>query len=283
MADVKTLDQAAILGMQARFGLTYLSVPDSFSALTQELDGLWKAFCAQSIAHKRMHVKIQGLGYEFSDENSRDFKEHFHVGIPYKMPRLFSHTDKLYVECSKAVLVAAKPIVYEYASHLSDKAGLDFGALVLSGFDEWVSRSLKYFPRTMTQIESANTAAAAPHVDKGLTFGLRESASGLMVYWKGEWVPLEYKPGHIHSYAGLLAQYYTKCALTALCHEVVSNPLTEVTGRTSHVLFADFGDMRYDKNTHGSTQEVFPCGENYGMSFEEFSKYFTSKELVKAY
>ncbi len=278
-----TLDQAAILGMQEQFGLTYLSVPESFSALTEELDVVWRSFCQQPIAHKQRHVKVKGFGYEFSDGNSRDYKEHFHVGMLYELPKGFSQADKDYVECGKQVLLAAKPIVYEFASHLNDKAELDFGALVLSGFDEWVGRSLNYFPRTMNQIESGNVVPAARHVDKGLTFGLRESASGLMVYWKGEWVPIEYLPGHIHAYAGLLAQYYTKCALKALCHEVVSNPMTEVMGRTSHVMFMDFGSVRYDKGTYGPTQERFPCGENYDMEFEEFARFFIPAEKVTVY
>lgn len=255
-------------------GVVHIPVTSSFVQLTKDLDVAWAEFVSQDKQHKDLHVFANGMGYEYRGVNARDYKETFHVKAGYKLPRKHSTIDLLFIETAKSILIDSVPLVADFAESLSEIAGRDMRAFVTAHTDQWLSRSLNYPPRTEEQVNAGENVLALRHIDKGLTFHIAETDPGLMVLWNGEWIPVEHTEGFIHGYGGMLTQYYTKGAVKALCHEVLTNPVTQLKGRRSHVLFIDFGNAHYNKSKYGPTQDNFPCGENYNMPPEEFNSYF---------
>lgn len=255
-------------------GVVHIPVTPSFLQLTKDLDIAWANFVSQDKRHKDTYVFANGMGYEYRGVDARDYKETFHIKAGYQLPRNHSTVDLLFIETAKSILIDSVPIVADFAESLSDIAECDMRTFVTAHTDQWLSRSLNYPPRTQQQVAAGENVLAARHIDKGLTFHIAETDPGLMIFWNGEWRSVHHIPGFIHGYGGMLAQYYTQCKVKALCHEVLTTPVTEIKGRRSHVLFIDFGNVHYNKHAYGPTQVTFPCGENYNMSPEEFNTYF---------
>lgn len=249
--------------------------PENLNSDCRYLASLWKHFCQLSIEQKKQYAFFESIGgYEFKDKDSLDFKENFHFSLKgyqhYKEAILNPGTASLlFMQAEKTirdsfVYVEKMFEIFDQLSGVNMTSMLDINRFTL--------RFLHYFPRI--EARKPSDFLAAPHVDKGMTIHLFETTSGLEVLWDGAWRKAVHDPGKVLGYFGLLGQYYSKSKFPALCHRVAPTPITMKHGRSSIVLFVDFGDVVYDKETWGSTQKVFSSGENYNMPIKEFSKYF---------
>jgi isopenicillin N synthase-like dioxygenase len=273
--NTKTLSEKLLISLLEN-GIVFLPISSSFLTLIKELDAHWVEFLSQDDSHKQIHVFEDGMGYEYRSPDEPDYKETFHIRPGYQLPKKHSEADVRFVQTAKIVLIELIPIVANFAESLSDLAQRDMKAFVTTHVEQWILRSLNYPPRTTEQIENKDTILADGHVDKCLTFGLTETAPGLEILSikDKQWVPVKHKEGYLHGYAGLLGQYYTNCEVKALCHQVVTTPVTERDGRRSHVSFIDFGAVQYNKAKYGRTQNNFAHGENYDMPCEQYNQYF---------
>lgn len=250
-------------------GLINLPYEPNIDANIQQLMNSWKKFCSQEQKHKeQFSFGITG-GYEFKDKNQRDYKENFHISLGYIPPDCnLSEIDRALFLSAKGVINLVTPIVMEIAEIIGSKSMFDLPKIVQESKEKWTLRLLHYPSRN-------GKITAASHVDKGITIHLDEDAEGLEVLWNGVWTKAHPMHHHVLAYPGMLGQYYSGSHFPALCHRVETTHEVGRRGRNSIVMFIDFGDVVYDKKTHGPTQDVFPAGENYGVSFDEFSKYFT--------
>jgi hypothetical protein len=234
---------------------------------------LWRQFRFQEMSLKRTHVfDDKRGGYEYKDPESLDFKENFHISLSYQLPKTATLIDKLFVEKSKEFILATFQNLSEMLEIFDEASQADMRDIVLDSIGHWQLRFLYDPPRS--GIKTQNEFLAAPHIDKGITTHWYEDTGGLEILWNDQWSLVEGESGVVHGYFGMSGQLYSNSRFPALCHRVVANPHTIEFGRTSIVMFHDFGDYIYDKEQWGSTQEVFPKGENYKMPIEEFSKYF---------
>lgn len=252
-------------------GLINLPYEQNIDANIQQLMNFWKKFCSQEQEHKvQFSFGLTG-GYEFKDKNQRDYKENFHISLGY-MPAdcNLNEIDKALFLSAKGVINLVTPIVMEIAEIIGSKSMFDLPKIVHEAKEKWTIRLIHYPSRN-------EIITAASHVDKGITIHLDEDAEGLEILWNGVWTTACPMHNHVLAYPGMLVQYYSGSQFPALCHRVKTTREVAKQGRNSIVMFIDFGDVVYDKQTHGPTQDVFPAGENYGMSFEEFSKYFVPK------
>lgn len=231
-----------------------------------------RLFYEQPLAKKQKHIFSDYIGgYEYRGPESLDFKENFHLSLGYNIPEDTKNSTSLnFLKFGKKLI----PYFFDTFMpmiEIMDEA-TDSSISTLLTQERFTVRFLHYFPREGKNIE--NNLLAAAHIDKGITIHLYEDYPGLQVLWGNQWNKVYYNLKNVHGYFGMLGQLYSNCSFPALCHRVVSTPKTLVYGRTSIVLFIDFGDKIYDKEIWGSTQKIFSNGENYGMSYEEFSKYF---------
>lgn len=232
----------------------------------------WKAFCSQSDEEKLRHVFTEEIGgYELKIHPGSEYKENFHVSLAYKIPENASLTSRIFIEHAQEFIKMTPSVVRPMVHVLSKVADTNLFEMVIKNMSTWQLRFLHYFPRPIG-MEDAHLANA--HVDKGITIHWWEDAPGLQRFWQGDWHDVLAKEGEIHGYFGLLGQYYSKCAFPALNHRVVANKFTARYGRSSIVMFCDFGDVRYDKENRGPTKETFSNGENYTMPFSLFEKFF---------
>lgn len=241
----------------------------------------WQEFCSQPMAVKRNHSFGFAGGYEYKDENNLDYKEDFHVSLRYLIPANATDIDRKYINSGKELIHEALPFVKYAAQVASEVAQCDFVKDVVVNHEKWQLRDLHYFPRLARHLENDPILLAVSHVDKGLTIHLMEDAEGFEVLsLQDEWEPVELEENSLLVYGGLDAQYYSQGRIIAKCHRVRATQKTEQLGRHASVVFAGFGTMKYDKQTHGKTQIRFGKGENYRLSHAELSAMFISEELV---
>ncbi|MEK7588579.1 MAG: hypothetical protein AAB438_02055 [Patescibacteria group bacterium] len=258
------------------FANGYFSVPisEELTAKINRLSGLWNKFYGQTFVEKEKHFFSNAGGYEYRPPNSLDHKETFHLSLMYELPEGATNVDVEFVTFGKKVIQELLDVVKFVADTTSAATKTDITDLVADSISKWTMRFLHYFP-----VQGKVDLLAAPHIDKGmLTVHLTESTHGFQALWQEEWQDVPGVPGFVFGYAGMLGQYHTKCGIPALCHQVVASPESMMQGRTSIVLFVDAGEVRYDKGYYGSSQEVFPAGENYAMPFEAFEQFFIPAE-----
>jgi len=244
-----------------------------FSKKTDNLAKHWHWFYEQPYLEKSKHFFDDYIGgYEHKGENSVDFKENFHFSLKYKIPSSGSSSTSItFLKTAEEVLLSSYDWVKQIVTHMDRATGSEMTSLL--DIERFTLRFLHYFP-TLETPHRKYELLAAPHIDKGITIHLYEDCSGLEILWNGEWIKLNHPHKKALGYFGMLGQLYSQCSFPALCHRVSPTLYSMRHGRYSIVLFIDFGDMVYDKETWGSTQTVFPNGENYNMPIEEFSKYF---------
>jgi isopenicillin N synthase-like dioxygenase len=251
----------------------YFSLPkytDVQRHLTNRLLENWRYFVKQDMNEKLLHAYggPQGNGYEYRGTEYPDYKETFHLSLPYTLPVGASAVDRSMVDTGKELITAIIPLVQLVGKVMSEASDIkDLDLLMLASPENYVLRLL-YYPPDPREIR------AESHVDKGITIHLIATASGLQIWWNNVWVNVEELVDSAYGYAGLLGQYYTQCKLKALLHQVVSCEKTKSVGRFSIVVFIDFGDVRYDKPTFGRLQDRFPKGENYTMEFVKLKELF---------
>lgn len=239
-------------------------------------------FFTQEKEHKLLHLHSEetGYGYEYrGPEIPNEYKETFHLGLSYEPHTNASDADRRLIGTSKMLLHSLEPTIRLVASVISEASGKDLTDFLTNSLQSATLRVL-YYPPDLPNMQ--RDFLATEHTDKGFTVHLGETSPGLQVHWNNEWVDVEEKPGTAYGYAGMLGQYYTECALTALRHRVIPTDTSRTKGRYAVVLFLDPGDYRYDKAKYGKTQVAFGKGENYGMPFSEFSKYFALKSIATA-
>lgn len=249
------------------------------SSVVRVMNG-WNAFCEQSLAHKSLFTYSEIGGYEYKGPESLDYKENFHVSLEYlesiaNKDSILSGIDKEFFAAANEFLRTCEPLVRSVTDIMDDASGAQIQALAMEDpISNWTLRLLHYPKRKSTE----GAFLAAPHPDKaGLTIHLAEDMAGLEVLWNGEWHEAHPAKGEALAYPGILTQYHSEGAITALCHRVRSVPNITECGRHSIVLFVDFGNMVYDKEKFGNTQTQFPNGENYGMPHEELTTYIVDR------
>ncbi len=258
----------------------YFSLPVadlSFAQKMEHFDSLWQEFLAQPLEVKQRHAFANDNGYEYKGPDNPDYKENFHLSLGYELPEASTDIDKAFIAIGKSILRDIVPTVRDVMDVVQEESGIDMFTPAMRAHNEWILRSLYYPPDIPGK---RRDFLALPHIDKGMTIHLDETNDGLEIKWDGQWVKVPGRKGYVHGYAGMLGQYHSECHLKALCHQVVSTPVSQQFGRRSHVIFIDHGDVRYNKAKFGSTQTNFPNGENYTMSFEEFKQYFIAKEFA---
>ncbi len=217
----------------------------------------------------------KGLGYENRGRDKPDYKETFHLSLSYMEAADESTVAGSMIGISKDLIHSIIPLAEIIGLVMSEASGVpDLDILMTRHPELWTLRLL-YYPPDSREIR------AESHVDKGITIHLTATAPGLQIWWGNQWIDVPESHNSAYGYAGLLGQYYTKCSLKGLLHQVVSCNEAKKEGRYSIVLFFDFGDVRYDKAVHGRTQERFSGGENYDMTFDEFRKFFAPIEQAK--
>lgn len=237
----------------------------------------WKGFYEQDIAHKQKYVMTHTGGYELKNKTGEtyDNKENMHISLAYEPDfKSLSLEDKVLFTRAKDLIKALFNSIMNVAIVFDGYGDSDVVELFEQAKNNFILRLLHYPSGSPEEI------LAVSHIDKGITIHITENAPGLQILWKGQWLSIEPEPDHLLAYAGLLGQYYTCCAVPALCHRVINCDQTFKHGRDSMVMFIDIGDMTYDKKEWGRTQDIFPAGENYNMNFNSFKNYFTNIENV---
>lgn len=259
------------------YGHTQVKYEEDLKRSLYDLMRSWRNFCAQGIEHKQEFVMTLAGGYESKNKIGQTFdqKENFHVSMAYEPSHNnLTEIDTEFIFNSKLTIQAMFKLTLEIAEIFGYGSDFDLKKLFSEAQENHTLRLLHYPAGNDEKI------IAQPHVDKGITIHLLEDAPGLELLWRGVWRAVHPAPGHLLTYSGMLGQYYSQCEFPALCHRVVSTPKTFAYGRNSIVMFIDFGDVVYDKETFGRTQDVFPNGENYNLNFNAFKKYFTSMDKV---
>jgi len=235
---------------------------------------LWKKFHNQELSHKLKFVFGEEGGYEYKGPTDPDYKENFHISLSYNPDYPWmTNIDRDFICAAQKLIFESMNIALEVAGILDEGTDtFNVPGLTNESQNSWMLRLLHYPPRESKDL------LAIPHIDKAVTIHLDEDAPGLQILWKNEWQSVEPMAGHVLAYPGMLGQYYSECEFPALCHRVQATEQTCLKGRNSIVLFVRFGDVVYDKGTFGKTQERFPNGENYDLSFLEFEKFFTDLE-----
>ncbi len=271
--------------MLRKLGYSKTQYPEDVRVAVQKVVKAWNEFCAQPREHKELIVFGKTGGYENKDRRitpeSRDHKEDFHITLGYEFQEGFQATkaDTELIKAGKGLLSIMRGSLVKTAEILTKETGVDYVELATKHDEAWVLRLLHYYPGNMDSIP------AHDHCDKGgHTHHLYDSTPGFEYYWEGEWRPLRFTEEEMVFFPGLLGQYYSynngeSEHLPASCHRVVSTTEIVDDGRVSLVLFNDYkkSTVTYDKAKWGPTQNVFPPGANYKMSFDEFSQYFKLK------
>lgn len=262
-------------------GIIQIPVLSGITIASKELMDTWKLFCAQPLEHKLKYEFGSAGGYEYKNKSKdlSDEKENFHFSLMYLPENLLTDgTDidkKLFSQARRLITLSFLPVM-ECASFYKEILGDSIEMIIAQSMENWIVRLLHY-PAQEEQTD-LDSIIAASHVDKGFTLHFIEDAPGFEYLWNGGWHSAKPEDGNVLAYAGMNGQYYSQCKFSALCHRVKTSRQTIAYGRNSIVLFADFGDVAYDKAQFGRLQKCFPAGENYGMSFNEFKKFFTSIE-----
>lgn len=255
-------------------GYVQLPYNESLKKPLGRLMNAWKDFCGQSLSHKLQYPMTMSGGYESKQKIGQTFdeKEDFHLSLAYDIWSIekvvITPIDKEFVEAGHDFIREVYDLIMDVGSVFGQDSMFDLVEEFSKAFERWTIRLLRY-PAGVTEHE-----IAVSHVDKGITVHFAEDAPGLEVFWRNEWKLVEPMHGHILAYSGMLGQYYSECRFPALCHRVVSTPQTFANGRNSIVMFIDFGNVVYDKERFGRTQDVFPQGENYEMPFDQFKQLF---------
>lgn len=250
------------------------SLETSLKNTSDKLAVAWKQFCLLRLDQKEKHFFGKNGGYEYKDENCQDHKENFHLTLDYSLPsNISTPAEWIFVDIGKEFIYESFIVVKNMIKIMSDAIEVDLTDIVCKNIHMWTLRFLYYPPQKREYL-------AISHIDKGITTHWYEDAPGLQVFWNGRWHNVSHDKNHVQGYFGLLGQYYSHSNFPALCHRVVSSKETQERGRNSIVMFSDFGDVRYNKELFGSTQKVFPAGENYNMSFEELKRYFIQMQNI---
>ena len=252
----------------------YFQYPISFeqTKVNNQLMGFWKKFLFQPSKDKLLQPFDDYLGgYEYRGPKSLDYKENFHISLDYELPDNATQITKEFVSFAKEYILDIKNTVIEMVSIMDQAGNSNLSKLILDPVKaRWTMRCINY-PMQFRKL------LAASHIDKGITIHITETSKGLKIFWKGKWHLVKGDKSKMHGYFGMLGQLYSNSAFPALTHKVVSTLTSMFFGRKTIVLFIDFGDYIYDKASWGPTQKVFPNGENYDMSQQEFFKYFKLK------
>lgn len=280
--DKQTLrGRVAHLAKHGYFSVDALNI----SAFQQVIQGYLvyaKDYFGQSMEQKMLHrySDADGYGYEYrGPEDPNEYKESFHLGLAYEAREGASDEDLRLIAFGKVLMENLRPIVELVAEVISEHSNKNLVDFLVSSLSSATLRIL-YYPPDLPGMK--RDFLATEHTDKGFTIHLGETSPGLQVHWNDTWIDVTERLGSVYGYAGMLGQYYTECGLTALRHRVVPTDLSRMHGRYALVLFLDPGEYRYDKAVWGKTQVAFGKGENYGMPFSEFMKYFALKTVAKA-
>ncbi len=231
----------------------------------------WKLFCAQPLEHKNKFV-FDVDGYENKSTAKGDFedKENMHISLSYEPDIVGTNVDSELIYSVKKLIKDSVPVVLDIAKIYKEHSDFMLVELFSECIDMWSARLLHYPSQEVEFL-------AKSHIDLGISIHFGEDAPGFEVLHNGVWQPVQPMHEHLLTYAGATGQYYTNSKIDALCHRVVTTPETRSKGRSSLVLFIDPGSFMYNKKAYGPTQKRFPAGENYGVPFDEFQKFFKRK------
>lgn len=272
-----------ILANLKKDGFININYPVDVRSVVEEGAKAWENFCALDKSVKEAFVYNDDLhaGYEFKGEAGlgKDIKENFHIterGLP-EIESIVAKNEsaKDFIESGKRMIAAINPFVKEVLQKIEEESGISgLADRAMKVSDHWITRFLHYFPGM-----PAGHEIAAAHPDKGsITLHLFESADGLEYFWDGKWSPMPVGVDYTASIGGMGLQYATKCEVKATNHRVVATEKTSKEGRYSMVMFIQLADIpSYNKEEKGRLQDVIlneGLGFNYGLSFEEFGKYF---------
>jgi isopenicillin N synthase-like dioxygenase len=263
-------------------GFATVDYPPHLTLKVAEMMDVWQKFCSLPLKTKSAFVYTgdYGTGYEYKDEigETKDRKENFHF-ILKDVPRLEqvakdNGVEDTFVSRSKELVDLMEVSVLDFSKkieELFDVAG--FLDEVRESKDFWLLRYLHYFPTGQPE-----KIIAAHHCDKfGITMYLSETTSGVEYYNnEGKWISMPVLSGKTIITPDLQLQYKTLGELKALYHRVVANEKAAQEGRYSIVCFIPFRKTPFTNKERIGRMQDMPLAFNYGMSFEEFSKLFTS-------
>ena len=264
-------------------GFVSVEYPLRLRALVLNAMESWKAFCELPLETKQKLSggdRVKDFGYMLrSDSGPRaDSKEQFHAvreNFPLLLPKAKEINDSRateYIEAIDALIVAMRPMVQNFASRVEEHFGLiGFENDVMKCQDSWTFRYLRYPPGARPMLANA-------HADRGgFTFHLGETQEGGEFFdvKKYEWRSWPLSDTQTIIFPSMNLQYRSRGRLKALWHRVVPNEKSVEYGRYSMVAFIDIDSSHHIDGSRFRMQEFEP-GFNYGLSFEEFAKYFVA-------
>lgn len=163
-------------------------------------------------------------------------------------------------------------MIIVYGKHVETTYGIDgFAVEAAASADAAFIRFLHYPPTLV------GTIIGEPHVDhSGFTFHLYESTDGCerLSHDKKAWLPMPVEPHKAAAFPSMQTQLFSQSKLLGLCHRIIANETTDLTGRDAIVCFVPLVHMpAYDRHTHGRLQDMTP-GFNYTSDPTVFESYF---------
>jgi hypothetical protein len=248
---------------------------------------LFRGFCTLPVDVKKSlpySNNTDGVGYEYKDGTgiSGDRKENFDITTSGKE---WLENNKIlgkepivldFLSSSMSLVDLTVPLILDFARKCEDQFGLvGFYDEVLASKGGFFFRFIHYFPASENG-GKVGEETAQTHVDQsGFTLHLFESDKGLeFLTYDKKWIPMPVGSKETVIIPSMQLQLRSAGELRALAHRVVANEQTEKDGRYSAVCFIQLKNTpKYDKDKWGRLQEMIP-GFNYGLSHEEFSKFF---------
>lgn len=265
------------INMLDTHGYVTVDYPPPLRDAVREAMESWQRFCTLPDAKKRLLSggdRIKDFGYmRREDAGPRaDNKEQFHAlraKYPLLLPKAQAVGDRRatdFIEAVDVLLHRMGPLVQRFAGEAEQAYRLKgFEREVMESQDHWTIRYIHYFGGRML---------ANAHADRGgFTFHLYESHEGGEYYDGKQWRPWPVSERQSIIFPSMGLQYRSACQLEALWHQVVATPETEQEGRYAMVAFIDFAMGHRFDDTRYRLQNFEP-GFNYGMSFEQFGRYF---------
>lgn len=244
----------------------------------------WERFCTLPPEEKE-YLSIGGrtldIGYKKrTDKGERtDTKELFHV-TKNQVPALrdlvgpkTSTSATSFMAAIDILLLELQPLVMSFARNVEEEYSLPgFSSKVSRTRNNWTFRFLHYFPG------AEGSVLAHPHIDRGgMTLHLYESETGGEYLGRDTvWRPWILSDKQTIIFPSMDLQYESKGALKALCHRVASIPETARNGRYALIAFIDF-EMTHRYEDQGRRLQEYEPGFNYGMSHEEFAKFYVPR------
>ncbi|MGH7174923.1 MAG: 2OG-Fe(II) oxygenase family protein [Minisyncoccia bacterium] len=269
-----------------REGHMYVSYPEDLRRGVEEAVEAWRAFCALPKEQKLKFpysgdTNVSGNGYELKEGQSADLKENFHLRLSAKdelmrkAERVDDYLTPRFVEKALALNMLMGPMLRDFAAATERELSIEgFEEDVMTMQPQWLIRFLHYFGD-----RESGEEIAAPHNDKGgFTLHLYESAPGVerLTFDTKKWVPMDLPAGETVIFAGNGLQHRSRNQLRAVSHRVVATEESAKGGRYSAVCFFTFRNAKhFDKSRFGS-QQIYPPGAFYDLSFPEFDKFFVA-------